>query len=456
MLHLQMSRSRRLGFACFMAAVSLLAAGAAVASDHWDSSSARADQAADITDVYAFPMASKPSGKADRLVLIMSVHPYASAPSTVDFFTGKGKKSPPADAFAGLGDNKAKEPGTQFSDAVTYAFRIRPVELKGSGQDLQFVTDAHQEVLISCTFDDAILQTMTCAAQDPQGAREDLKTQVKVDDESGGTNSFIKAFAGCRADPSFIAGKEVREPHPRNSPKHLNKSKLVNPVAYTNVLSIVLNLDVDAVLKRAPHGPLLAAVAQTTRGSSQVDRMGRVFINSFVIGKMGNVLAAPPELDKIKDDWNQDDAFNLKHADEYKRALQDGLAFIDGMEISKNNENVLDWPSPHPLLNIFLNDFLVLDLGYPTTPSDKRHTLMEIELAAFNGKSHHTCGGRKPNDDIVDPWFTLLINGPNRPTPLRGDGIDHAVRPASNKFPYLAKPFSGKDRRSSKPEKASS
>ena len=191
------------------------------------------------------------------------------------------------------------------------------------------------------------------------------------------------------------------------------------------------------------------AVAQTTRGTAQVDRMGRVFINSFVIGQMGNVLAAPPELDKTKNDWNQDDAFNLKHADEYKPALQGGLTFIDNMEVSKDKKSVLDWPSPHPLLGIFLNDFLVVDLTHPTTPSDRRHTLMEIELAAFNGKGHQTCGGRKPNDDIVDPWFTLLINGPNRPKPLRGDGIDHAVRPAGDKFPYLARPFSGEHRRAS-------
>jgi hypothetical protein len=342
---------------------------------------------------------------------------------------------------------EVREPGTQFSDVVEYAFRIRPVSIKGNGLSTRFVTSPREEIRISCRFDDAIEQAMTCTVSDGKGILDDLTTRVKVDDESGGTNRYIKAFAGVRADPSFIEGKRVREPHPRNTPKRF-EGPAVSPIGFANVLSIVLDLDASAVLRRENRDSLFAVVAETLRGNARVDRMGRVFMNSFLIGKMGDVLAAPKLLDFAKDRWNQDDAFDLNpsYVDIYRETLQDGLTVIDGLEISDDNKSVLDWEAPHPLLDLFLNDFLVVDLAVPTVPSSTENTFLEIELASLRNERSRTCGGRKFNDDIVDPWFTLLINGPSRKTPIRGDGIDRPTRPASDRFPYLSPPFLGTDR----------
>ena len=54
------------------------------------------------------------------------------------------------------------------------------------------------------------------------------------------------------------------------------------------------------------------------------------------------------------------------------------------------------------------------------------------------GAAHGTCGGRALNDDVMDTFFTLLVNAGNGPV-IR-DGVDQATRPASRVFPYLAPP----------------
>ena len=48
------------------------------------------------------------------------------------------------------------------------------------------------------------------------------------------------------------------------------------------------------------------------------------------------------------------------------------------------------------------------------------------------------CGGRALNDDMMDTYYTLLINAGNGPR-IR-DGVDQTTVPASRIFPYLAPP----------------
>ena len=51
---------------------------------------------------------------------------------------------------------------------------------------------------------------------------------------------------------------------------------------------------------------------------------------------------------------------------------------------------------------------------------------------------HQTCGGRTPNDDVMDTIFSLMINA-GQGERIR-DGVDRASRPADRTFPYLAPP----------------
>ena len=89
----------------------------------------------------------------------------------------------------------------------------------------------------------------------------------------------------------------------------------------------------------------------------------------------------------------------------------------------------------HPLTELILADYLVVDVAKPYV---EQGSFLEIELTARRGERHRTCGGRAPNDDVMDTVFTLLVNGGNGPV-IR-DGIDRPSMLASHEFPYLAPP----------------
>jgi hypothetical protein len=152
-------------------------------------------------------------------------------------------------------------------------------------------------------------------------------------------------------------------------------------------------------------------------------------------------MLAPKQFDpvnrdlEIRDLYNMDDAFHLNRAYEsaYRARLNANLAFWDGLD------GKTDWRAredgAHPLTELMLADFLVLDV---TKPYAEQGSFLEIELAARRGEAHRTCGGRSLNDDVMDTIFTLLVNAGNGPV-IR-DGVDQATRPASRAFPYLARP----------------
>ena len=108
------------------------------------------------------------------------------------------------------------------------------------------------------------------------------------------------------------------------------------------------------------------------------------------------------------------------------------LAFWDGLD------GKTDWPldahGKHPLTELLLADFMVIDVSKPYADG----TYLEIERMLLKGVPPHTCGGRWLNDDSIDTFLTLLVNGGNGPR--ISDGVDQATVPASRTFPYLAPP----------------
>jgi zinc-finger of transposase IS204/IS1001/IS1096/IS1165 len=136
---------------------------------------------------------------------------------------------------------------------------------------------------------------------------------------------------------------------------------------------------------------------------------------------------------EIRDLYNMEDAFHLADGYEgaYRARLNANLAFWDGLD------GKTDWPTDgngtHPLTDLVLADYLVVD---PSKPYAEQGSFLEIERATREGRPHETCGGRAPNDDVIDTIFTLLINAGNGPV-IR-DGVDQSTRPASRGFPYLS------------------
>jgi hypothetical protein len=351
---------------------------------------------ADISDFYAFPSPERPGS----LVLAMSVFPFAP-------------------------------PTALFSDAIDYRFRLRPVRI-GRREDRPAFVVGEREGVVGVTFDaprvaadgTAIAQEGICAT--PSGATIPLR----VGDERGAERGGVRVFAGCRLDPFFIdqgvsGGIRISRRLPTQVPGR-------NSLDGQNVLSIVVEGSMADLFGIArADGPLVAAIAETTtRGAARVriERQGRPEIKNFV---MLDKTADPVNRDlEIRDLYNAEDAFALRpdYVGAYRARLNANLAFYDGLD------GKVDWPldadGNHPLTELLLADFLVVDLAKPFADD----SYFEIERALLRGTGHRTCGGRWLNDDIVDKLLSLLVDDGNGPGVT--DGVDRATVPASRLFPY--------------------
>ena len=96
------------------------------------------------------------------------------------------------------------------------------------------------------------------------------------------------------------------------------------------------------------------------------------------------------------------------------------------------------WPlgpeGRHPLRELLIDDFLVLDLARPFMAG----SFLEIERALVDNRPHETAGGRWLDDDILDELLTWIVNGGRGER--FGDGVDHPTKPASLSFPYVREP----------------
>ncbi len=366
-------------------------------SDHISGPRALADPIADITDVYAFPSPEQ----ADHLVLVMNTLPFA-------------------------------QPDDLFSDGLVYRFRLRPLAPSSTnGGTAPFVVDG-DEVVIDCVFSEPepgeasrpLGQEGTCTVSTGGSAT------CRVGDPEGGSGPGVRVFAGVRWDPFIM-----------DAPAAL-KTIATGELAFTDpgaiyldgkdVLSVVV--EIDTTLLGA--APLMGVVAETlTRGRHHVriERVGRPEVK--------NMMLAPKQFDQvnrdleIRDLYNMEDAFHLQdgYLGAYRARLNANLAFWDGLD------DTVDWPlddsGNHPLTDLVLADYLVVDVTKPYVESG---SYLEIELAARRGEAHATCGGRTLNDDVIDTLFTQLVNAGNGPV-IR-DGVDHSTRPAGLAFPYLSPP----------------
>jgi hypothetical protein len=365
-------------------------------SDHISGPRALAEPIADITDVYAFPSPER----SGRLVLVMNTLPFAP-------------------------------PSARFSDGLVYRFRLRPVTA-ATGNDPALLEVGAEEFAFDCVF--SVPASGNGGESDQDGACATPAGETvsfRVNDERGGSGHGVRVFAGPRWDPFIL-----------DAPAAL-KTIATGELAFTdpsaifldgkNVLSLVVEVDCAQLLQGAE---LVGVVAETlTRGTITVrlERVGRPEVK--------NLLLAPKQFDtvnrdlEIRDLYNSEDAFGLAPAYQgaYRARLDANLAFWDLLDGKQ------DWPAvqggPHPLTELLLADFLVVDV---TKPYAERGSFLEIERATRGAHSHQTCGGRTLNDDAMDTLFTLLVNAGNGPT-IR-DGVDQSTRPASCAFPYLAPP----------------
>jgi Domain of unknown function (DUF4331) len=365
-------------------------------SDHFSGPRAIAGPAGDICDFYAFPSPKRPG----RLTLVMTVQPMATAASV-------------------------------FSEALVYRFRLRPLTMEKHKPSFRFGPES-SELVFACQFEAARSQPGTGASvqegwcTSPTGEI----TRFCVGDEQGGAGQGLHVFAGLRSDPFFIdlpplfesvkLGRVAFKPEGRNS------------LYGMNVLAVVVEIDCERLLQGG-RGPLWAMVGETVVAGKlpiRIERVGRPEIK--------NVLMAFKEFDQVNHDlevrdlYNLEDAFHMSkdYRGVYRARLSANLAVFDRLD------GKIDWPlnldGSHPLTELLLADYLVLDVSRPFTEKG----YFEIEQAMLPGRPHETCGGRWLNEDVMDTIYTLVVNGGNGP-PI-SEGLNGPTVSASNVFPYLA------------------
>jgi hypothetical protein len=361
-------------------------------SHHISGPRAVAEPIADITDFYAFPSPERPG----HLVLVLNTLPMAP-------------------------------PTARFSDALLYRFRIRELTRNDPGPGAPF-SPTEDDIVIDCTFttpdpEDGGEQDCTCTL--PSG---DTVT-VRVTDEAGANGSGPRVFAGPRWDPFILDAPAMLKTIATETLSFTDPGAIY--LDGKNVLGLVVEIDCEAVLGDVE----LIGVAAETLTSGKLN----VRLESAGRPEVPNMMLGPTQFDRvnrdleIRDLYNMDDVFHPAHVYEgaYRARLNANLAFWDGLD------GKVDWPldddGAHPLTELMLADYLVVDV---TKPYADAGSFLEIELATREGRTHTTCGGRALNDDVMDKLFTLLINAGDGP--VISDGVDQASRPASQTFPYLA------------------
>ena len=367
-------------------------------SDHLSSPRALADPASDICDLYAFPSPEHPG----RLTLVLTVFPRAGQAAL-------------------------------FSDAVLCRFRLRRASIAATGPQTRFaVAPEDEEIRIDCAFaepdgspdDTSSSQHGTCTL--PSGEI----VPVTVKDRRGSSRDGVRVFAGLVSDPFIFQIESIVETLTTGQMAFGKFSK--NTMEGANVLGLVVEIDCARWLGGEP---LVAVVGETLAVGKQpvrLERVGRPEIKNIGMQWNGND-TLNRDID-LRDLYNQEDAFHLgeQYRGAYRARLGANLRFYDGLD------GKVDWPlddtGEHPLVDLVLEDYLVVDTSKPFAED----SWFEIERAMIEGRPHSTSGGRTLNDDFLDTYYTLFINAGDGPR-IR-DGVDQATVPATNVFPYLAPP----------------
>ena len=357
-------------------------------SDHFSGPAVIGDPAVDITDFYAFPSPERPG----NLVLIMNVFPLATSQSF-------------------------------FSDVVTYRFRLRPLTRSGGT-----VTYAAAEHTIDFTFADVT-----------EGSSVQHGHIVTSDGREAGfvtgklfEQAEMRVFAGLVSDPFFM---DVEAAIRTDFLGRLSFETATNTVEHRDVLSIVVEVPFAPIVERFHGVTLIGALCEdvvTRRGKPiRIERLGRPEIKNVIMANSSRDPRARGV--ELRDLYNREDAFALSEVYRplYESRLDANLAFFDALA---GNPWPLRPDGRHPLRDLLMSDFLILDLAHAFAPDD----FLGIERSLINNGPHKSAGGRWLNDDILDELLTLIVHDANGKR--FGDGVDAPTKPASLTFPYVREP----------------
>lgn len=396
--------------------VGIFVATLALGSDHVDGPVTTANRVADLTDLYAFPTPHQPG----FITLILDAYPIVGASG-------------------------------HFTDKVTYSLILRKAKLNESTENPFYETS--DEVSIHCTFKTPEVtanHTVTCKSSNgliAENRYETIREKMAGDD--------FRLYAGMRSDPFFFNAGFAQELANNGKLKTPSDSNTMDSI---NVLSIVMEIEAAKLFENLPNQasvkispkvksskkearktageePFLIAVAAevTTLDAPgyplrRLDRVGRPEITNV------SLVAHEEELD-LRDQYNLDRPFEVsaEHLDQYRYRLARNIAFYDSVD------RKIDWQQRDRvhLAQILSDDFLIVDMSKPCPGS----SYFEIEKSLLQHRAHQTCGGRHPNDKIMEILYTLYIGSFNGKTVT--DGVSHPSKTILSEFPYLATPELG-------------
>jgi len=390
-----------------------LSVPAAQASDHLDTPTVIADPAADIGDLYAW---TSPDGR--RLNLVMNIV------------------------------------GGRFSDQLQYVFHV------DSGKHFGKTTATTS---IVCRFDAASI--VECRAGDVDDASGDASKPSGLE----GSHRRFRVFAGLRDDPFFNNVKGTRFAYDAAAEalkrgarvdaaqcpgfdqatsqrildrwRHTDGGPATNFLAGWKSASLVVSVDLDVVNRGgallAVWGGTYASAAQLTKGGSThpaigapIDRIGRPLT--------GNALLGPLDPEDVSD--RRKEAYNrATRADwpQFAKDIQRTLGLYDGFDGVCGNQWRADRNAQPSMRYRVLAETLADDRLWVNSASKTCTRFLAVEFAAA-GSASADCGGRTPNDDAIDVYRSLLVDGT-----IDGvdDGVEHDDKTHSaSEFPFLAAP----------------
>jgi hypothetical protein len=367
-------------------------------SDHGSGPRAFADPVIDITDMYAFPCPDRPG----YLALVLNVFPFAGSSAAL-------------------------------SDAVDYRFRVRPVSIAATGSASRFAVEAaefslHFQFDPPTSGDGPLRQSGTCRAS----TGETIAFEVNGERGAESASGDLRVFVGRRMDPFFFDGFHALQTVLTG--KLAFEKVGISTVARQNIFGIVAEVRVSAMFG-GEAGPMFGVVGETaTLGSPfvRLERYGRPEIKNLIL--FDRTRDAVNRSLEIRDLYNEEDAFNLgaTYLEAFRARMNTMLPFWD--ELDGKTDWPLDDNGRHPLTDLLLADFMVVDTSKPFAED----TYYEIERSIVAGKAHASCGGRWLNCDAVDTILNWMINRDNGPR--ISDGVDAPAEPAKLTFPYLVPP----------------
>ncbi len=365
------------------------------------------------------------------------------------------------------------DPAPEFDGSVEYRFDIRKVKLRKPTEIkvTPAITSTETTGSIPVATRDSLLRipavqrdfsaNVTCK---PIGNVPNCRVKVVRAGQSASKNTSVlnyllnivrasqpelktidRAVAGQKADPFMLDAiwAQIRmrgvidpnvppaEPVPLPDAVRLPIAERVglpqarNASDVFNVLNLTLEIDIADVLGEDTELIAVAGEAFTEEAGhpQRRDRVGRPEITNLTIGLAG-----------VKTAYNKAPTFNLspEQIENNKALIRYGVLGWDRQD-GKN-----DWPHGgelHDLLDILVLDALVVDTTKTCDFAEQSF------LAVERGQGQHTsCGGRVPNEDIVDTLFSFYTAGIESSNDAYGDGADRAARQPQDVWPYFVTP----------------